>query len=286
MAYTKVMWYADIAEVTTYEKHPLARTGTRAKRQNEVDINQSQLVLSGIPFQTSVQQTKVRKERNESDVRRAVLAFRRLCVTNLARFGNPVWASFTYGSNQCDVGIARKDWQLFTERARKVFGKEFRYIAVTEFQQRGAVHFHAFLWGIEESLVATERSTRLVAGLWGKGFCDSLVTDGSAKMATYMSKYAGKNFADPRLNGRRVYFTSRNIARPIVDRGAVLGMYFHGDLPDIPDLSTGVVLHESEYDTHFMGRANYKKYKLLKAYAQSNAQELRCPPSGISPVQG
>jgi len=263
MSYAKVLYYADIVEVTSYERHPAVRRirSTVAARP-EIGAGESLLVSDRGNAEATSKPPKIR---SEGDARRTVLAFRRLCITNLATFGNPVWASFTYGANMCDVDQSRKDWIAFARRATVQFGKGFRYIAVTEFQERGAVHFHAFLWGLPESVVAEDRSTRLVARLWGKGFCDLLITDGSPKMATYMSKYAGKTFMDARLAGRRCYITSRNISRPIVDKGAVLGMYFHGDLPGVPDLSTGVVLHESEYDTQYMGRAHYKKYKLLKA---------------------
>jgi len=269
MDYTKVLYYADIVEVTSYERHPRP-TRKRIGRPSEDDADVHELVSSGSSTSITEKPTKIRTEK---DARRSVLDFRRLCIANFAAFGNPVWSSFTYGANQCDVDIARADWLAFTQRSRRTFGPKFRYIAVTEFQQRGAVHYHAFLWGISEALVAAERTTRLVAGLWGKGYVDLINTDGSGKLATYMSKYAGKNFIDSRLAGRRAYISSRNVVRPIVDRGAVLGMYFHnGDLPSLPDLSTGVILHESDFMTSFMGRANYKKYKLLQPYGQSNAQ--------------
>lgn len=264
MSYARVLYYADVVEVTQYERHPAVRRTKRQRGENESDSVQSHISFDGSDATASGKPPKIR---TETDVKRAVLAFRRLCITNIARFGNPVWASFTYRDNMADVAKGRKDWNAFAKRAKAEFGDGFRYICVAEFQRRGALHFHAFLWGIPASVVEVERSTRLVARLWGQGFSDLVSTDGSHKMATYMSKYAGKHFADPRLNGHRCYIASKNIARPILDRGAVLGMYFNGDIEGLPDLSTGVVLHESEYETHYLGRANYKKYKLLRPYA-------------------
>jgi len=267
MSYAKVVYYADVAEVTVYEKDPVHRRSRRASRKSESSPVQSHIPFDGEDVHAPRKQTTIR---TEGDARRAVLAFRRICHASFARFGNPVFASITYAKNMEDVAASRQDWNSFATLCRRKFGSSFRYICTTEFQKRGAVHFHAFFWGLPLGAVETERHTRMVAALWGRGYVDIINTDGSPKLATYMSKYASKHFLEPRLQGFRVYMASRDIARPVVDKGAVLSMY-HGHVDSLPDISTGLVLHESEYDAQWLGRANYKKYKILKAYAQGNA---------------
>lgn len=265
--------YADIVEVVKYESNPLVY---KRRRRRTPDEDEGGTTLALIPFDGEAASAPIKqaKVRDENTARRSVLAFRKLCIANLDRFGNPIWASFTYAENMDSLARARQDWAAFVKRAEYRFGPEFRFIAVTEFQKRGAVHYHAFLWGLPANTVEEERRSRVVATLWGHGFVDLVNTDGSPKMATYMSKYATKNFMDIRFAGRRLYSASKNIVRPVVDRGAILAMY-NGDVPGYPDLSTGVVVHESEYDTISMGRAIYKKYKLLKAYdADSNAPKM------------
>jgi len=274
MEHTNVLYYADVVEVTRYERRPEPRNHKRRGSRNADDVGGG-IALQQLSFDGEVveRQEERKTVRSEDDARRAVLVFRRLAYTNIKGLGNPVLASFTYKENMVDFDTAREDWRAFAKRATTAFGSSFRYICVTEFQERGAIHYHALLWGIPQSVIASERYTRLVASLWGKGFTDLRQTDGSTKLATYLSKYTSKTFSDIRLSGRRAYTTSRDILRPVLDRGAVLAMYFQGDLQGVPDLSTGVVAYESEYDTLSLGRANYKKYLILgKHHANSNAQ--------------
>jgi len=274
MDYVNVLHYADIAEVTKYERRPEPRNHVRRGARNAGD-DRGDIALQQLSFDGKVVERQAKRQtvRSEDDARRAVLVFRRIAYANIKGLGNPVLASFTYSENMDDFETAREDWRTFAKRATLAFGSAFRYICVTEFQERGAIHYHALLWGIPSSVVVTERHTRLVASLWGKGFIDLRQTDGSTKLATYLSKYTSKTFSDIRLSGRRAYTTSRNIIRPVLDRGAVLSMYFSGELQGVPDLSTAVVAHESEYDTLSLGRVNYKKYLILgKHHANSNAQ--------------
>jgi len=268
--YAKVVYYANIAEVTKYEKRPNVPARKRVQRILEDDTHLSQL-----PFDREDPKSK-RKPfslRPSGQAQRTVLALRRIIIANLARFGNPVFASITYAENMCDVARSREDWKAFVLRARYQYGSEFRYVCTTEFQERGAVHFHALIWGLPDDAVATERSTRLFATTWGHGFADLVDTDGSPKLGTYVSKYISKYFNDERLWGYRLYLCSRNVVYPVIDRGAILSMYL-GDVEGVPDLSTGVTVHESEYDTQSLGRAHYKKLYLVRPYATGNAQKL------------
>jgi hypothetical protein len=72
-------------------------------------------------------------------------------------------------------------------------------VAVSEFQKRGAIHFHALVWGIPPSVVKAERHTRLVASIWGQGFTDMIETDGNSRLASYFAKYMKKAYLDPRM---------------------------------------------------------------------------------------
>jgi len=276
--YAKVVYYANIAEVTRYEKTPTRASRRRVQGTLPGLADLSQLSLDGKDLKPKRKPFSLRPS---GQAQRTVLALRRIIVANLARFGNPVFASITYADNMCDVSRSRKDWNTFIVGARRQYGATFRYVCTTEFQERGAVHFHALIWGLPPDAVASERSTRIFAKTWGHGFADLVETDGSAKLATYVSKYISKYFNDQRLHGYRLYLCSRNVVYPVVDRAAILSMY-DGSVNGVPDLSTGVAVHESDYDTKSLGRAHYKKLYLLGQYANGNAQELRRAPGGVS----
>jgi len=267
MGYTKVITYGNIAEVYVYEKYP---TSVGRKRKGGVsDVLDTASDVSCVADDREKPQASLKqpRPRQKGHARSAVMAFRRLVGANLGASTRPVFASFTYRENMEDIGRARKDWNAFAKSAKARYGDSFSYICVPEFQRRGAVHFHALIWGISEAEVIAERSTRVVAALWGQGYIDLVMTDGSQKLATYLSKYMAKNFMDSRLFGRKLYIASRNIQRPIIDKMAVLGQYFHGGLEGVPDLSTGEVLRESEYQTQWLGRANYKRYLINPIHA-------------------
>jgi len=256
MGYAKVISYGNIVEMYRYERNCVATGRKRA--------HASTLVLPYIPKdgESITTQSEQKKVRTKSNARSATLAFRRLVGANLGGVDNPVLASFTYRENMEELTQGRKDFNAFAKLAKNTFGAQFRYICVAEFQRRGAVHFHALLWGVPASVVAGERVTRMVAALWGRGFVDLVSTDGNIRLATYLSKYMSKMFIDSRLANRKAYIASRNILRPKIDRDALLAPYFHGGLAEYPDLSTATVLRESEYNTQWLGRCDYKQYNV------------------------
>jgi len=261
--YSKVITYGNHAEVYRYELRPRRIGISRAVKGSD---GVSRLSKDG---QDATHAPKQKKIRTEANARSASMAFRRLVAANLGGLNNPVLLTLTYRENITDLDRSRKDFNTFAKRAKGTFGGEVRYIVVAEFQERGAIHFHALVWGIPESVVNGERSSRLVAGLWGQGFVDIKKTDGHVKLATYLSKYMKKMFIDPRLAGRKAYISSQNCIRPVIDKDCILSKYFYGVMDY--DLSTGGVLENVEYDTQWLGRALYKKYVISPRYVQARS---------------
>lgn len=251
--YATVITYGKTTEVRRYQKRPLGNTRARSPKKAP---HLSHILQGGENEQGEIQSTQVRSKEN---ARRAYVAFRRIVLANLGRADPPVLASFTYRENMADLQRGRKDFNTFTRALKSTFGGQVRYIAVCEFQERGAVHFHSLIWGLPFGTVKNERSTRLVATLWSQGFADLVSTDGDEKLGSYLAKYFGKTFTDPRLLGKKSYITSRNIRRPHIDKDAILAKYFHPE--NDPNLSTSLLEEEREYETMYFGRANFKKYK-------------------------
>jgi len=187
-----------------------------------------------------------------------------------------------------DIKHAYKCLTAFGHRFRRKFGATAYWVAVPEFQKRGAVHFHVLIWGLPEEMSCLfsgyyvdktgkkhakhacpsdrncERTTRVLFSLWQKGFVDVIKTDGSPRLATYLSKYMSKVFIDDRLSGKKAYTCSRNIKRPVVEKNPIMLMYTYGDLLNLPDLSTALLEKEKQYMTQWLGQADYKRYKLIQ----------------------
>lgn len=252
--YATILQYGSNTEIRRYERRPMGGRPRKVQASNE----SAHVSDAGSHAR---RQNEREKARTEANARSATRTFRRLVAANLGGSANPLLISLTYRENQTNLDAAREDFKAFGRRAGDTFGETFRYIAVVEFQERGAIHFHALCWGVPQKVAKRERRTRLVASLWGKGFTDVIQTDGSPKLSSYLAAYFKETFKDPRLFGRRAYTASRNILRPLYIRDAILAPHFMGVLE--PDLSTAHLAQQENYDTMWLGRCDYKRYLSL-----------------------
>lgn len=260
--YRKIIHYGDTLELYEYEKPPRGGRGKKKRARNSDDMPHISDV--GNTVQQQVEQKKVRLPEN---ARRAILGFKRLVGANMGGTDNAVFATFTYAENMQDLKGARKDFNAFAQSLRVEFGDAIRYVVVAEFQERGAVHFHAILWGLPIEAIANERSTRLVATLWGKGFVDIRLVKSPQGIAVYLSKYLMKTFLDYRLAGMKAYIASRNIIKPVIDTNAMLLPYLYGAGYK---LSTARILHEKEFMTQWLGQGRLRIYKQVKNIPHEN----------------
>lgn len=261
MSYTKAILYGEYLETYYYERNPVI-SERKGDRRKSGDGNSS-VVNDGVDSQQSVD----KKARRSDSARRSELAFRRLLLCNLEYPTCPVLVTLTYAENVQDMRRARKDFVNFQKRCSRIFGRNFRYVVVPEFQKRGAIHFHALIWGIPTSVVRQERESRMVANIWGQGFVDLVITDGDAKLAFYLSKYLAKAHEDSRLYGVCAYTCSRNIERPQVVTHAQ-----EWALLETLELSTVDLLRERHFETRMLGKGRFRLYKKQK-HANNSIQQ-------------
>jgi len=252
MGYNKAIIYNDTLELYTYEKNIEYLGGKRTKTQGRA--NNKDMGNDGI----ITERLKAWKSRRLDNKRRAVMAFRRLILANMAQSSPPLLVTCTYSQNQKDLRIGYKDFIAFIRALRFKFGQQFRYIAVPEFQKRGALHFHTLFWGLPSDLSATERSTRLVASLWNLGYVDVYLTDGDEKLSSYLAKYMSKAHDDVRLFEKKTYRCSRNVYRPVIEKNAMLVHleYVYGIGVDNPPCK------DKSFETQWMGQGRYRLYKI------------------------
>jgi len=257
MGYAKMITYGKVVELYTYEKD-LQYTG-RVRRQVPRHATGTSVAAGRDSVQRQEEPVKAKRPDN---ARRAALAFTRIVTANFGESDHPILASFTYRENQTEIEQGYKDWKSFIDNARSRFGSDFRYVCVPEFQKRGALHFHALFWGIPPEVAREERSTRVVANMWSHGFVDLIGTDGNKKLSGYLAKYMAKSFLDPRFARKKAYRTSRNVKRPIIEKGILVSPYFLGDLQITPDLSTVEPSKDVTFDTQWMGRGRFRLFNL------------------------
>jgi len=142
MGYLKTIAYSDILEVIEYEKSP--RPIERKKRRDELP---TQLTLDLNDRQDPREQSEQTTPRQKKNIKRSIMGLRRLIQANLSPTSRPLLITLTYAENMQEYQQAREDLESFISNLRFSFPL-LRYVAVAEYQKRGAIHYHTLIWGI------------------------------------------------------------------------------------------------------------------------------------------
>jgi hypothetical protein len=157
--------------------------------------------------------------------------------------------TLTFRDNVEDLEEANRAFKQFVQRLRRRYGA-FRYVAVIEFQQRGAVHYHMM------SNLPYIPKVRL-AQIWGRGFVRINDVTSVDNVGAYLVKYMTKDAKDPRLRGRKCFLTSRGLVQPEVKRG----IEARGLLRAVAGQK---VVFSRRYTTEHCGETTYEEYNLRR----------------------
>lgn len=164
-------------------------------------------------------------------VRQSMRSLKRLIYSNVGMFkkirGKTVPTMFltlTFHKNIQDVKFANREFSKFMQRLNfKLFNEKknkLAYVVVPDFQERGAMHYHCLIFNmpfVKRNVYEFMRKT------WGHGSMVNLkALENSWGAYLYLKRYMVKNFEDGRFKGKRKYFPSRNILRPIVIRDDIV----------------------------------------------------------------
>ncbi len=203
-------------------------------------------------------------KRLEYSLRRARTEVRRLINSNpdLIKF-----ITLTFKENIINLDIANRDFKIFIQRLRRYYQNfNFKYIAVVEFQKRGAVHYH-MISNIEYI------DSKKLAEIWSSGFIKINKINHISNIGAYVCKYLHKDFSDSRLAGRKTFFASKNIAKPkeIIcqdDREVSILLTLCGVKDENkPD-------YENVWDTEYYGKILYRQYRLNNKPCNISKSEL------------
>lgn len=175
-------------------------------------FNLAPLRLSSGDLEDKESSEKTRRVDNLGRVRNDI---RRIIEANYRAYGfEPVFLTLTFKENVTDVDQANLHFHDFIKRLDYKFQKRFRYLAIVEFQKRGAVHYHCIFFNMDLEIERSERRDRVIASLWRVGFVDIERVRHAKVVSAYVCKYLNKAVHDSRLRGRKAYFTSRALFRP------------------------------------------------------------------------
>ena len=166
--------------------------------------------------------SRLRKiESRKKGMRRARTKFRRLVSANAGRwkkpngeFYPPIFITLTFSENIQDTKTANAMFSKFIKRLTYFIGVEkktfLKYVVITEFQDRGAIHYHVIFFNLKFV------EFHIFGEIWNQGFVYMNKIDGITNVGAYVCKYMCKEFEDERMDGKKRYFSSRGLKKPIV----------------------------------------------------------------------
>ena len=203
--------------------------------------------------------TDEEKEKNRKVVlTRARRNLRRIINSNINQWGDGVTSKFvtlTFKDNVTDLDEANYEYRQFIKRLNyKVYGKRcsnLKYSAVVEFQERGAVHYHVIFYNLPYI------KSNVIEEVWGNGFVKINKIDDIDNVGAYICKYLTENNDDSRLKGRKSYFNSRGLKKPIE-------VYLdYDELENIKKSLPGQAMtYKGEFNNEYVGKVEYEQYNL------------------------
>lgn len=233
--FLKVVVCGHIIEIYTYETMPTPNVNNKNNKSHKSD-------LEWIVDVKSDRKNNAKKKRWEF-----------IRVVNMNFTEHSKFITLTFAENVTDLDQAHHEFDKFMKRLRKKIKRPIKYAAVVEFQKRGAIHYHM----ISDLPYIPKQE---LAETWRQGFVRINDIQHVDNVGAYLSKYMTKENGDLRLRGRKSYFTSQGLERPLILRGEdadpILELY---------DLSEHKkTVFESSYTSEHHGLITYKQYNLKR----------------------
>lgn len=200
--------------------------------------------------------------RNKSSFYRSKTKAKRIIFCNAWRWYKnngkpylPFFLTLTFGENIKNLKTANRIFSKFIQRLNYLIGYEYahlQYIGIPEFQERGAIHYHVILFNFP---YIKNRVYKTIRELWGEGRIDLRKVTSMNTLINYLSKYMVKEAEDGRLAGKKRYFVSKKIQKPLVIDDPYASLV-------ISDKLTNRLIFENEFEAPYIGTVKYKQFVL------------------------
>lgn len=129
----------------------------------------------------------------------------------IANFDNQSskFLTLSFAENQTDLKVANIEFQKFLRKLKSELEMKIKYLAVIEFQKRGAIHYHML---IDIPYVPVKWLQRL----WTHGSIKINKIKHVDNLGAYITKYMSKDNADDRLKTVKGYNCSQGLDRPTI----------------------------------------------------------------------
>lgn len=251
----KVVMSGHVVELYEYEKE------VRIGKDNEIDkpVGRRGKRKEGLEWIDEESRQLRDKEKNREDVlRRARQRVRRLINANVDAWGEKAkFFTLTFRENVQDMDKANEEFKKFRQRlSRHVWGRDkpnaLKYVAVVEFQKRGAIHYHVVTFNMPYV------PHKELLELWGHGAVHIEKIDDCDNVGAYMTKYMAKGLDDERLREKKCYFCSRGLAEPKEE------IIKKEDLNALRVALSPNKVYENQFENEQLGKICYEQYNLKR----------------------
>ena len=206
------------------------------------------------------------EEHRKQVLQRAKKNLRRLINANVGQYGKEFTAKFltlTFKENIQDIKQANYEFKKFIQRLNYYcFGTKkanLKYTCVVEFQKRGAIHYHVIIYNMPY-IKAND-----IGNVWGNGFIKINKIDDVDNVGAYVSEYLGQaekgqghDIEDDRLQGKKSYFSSKGLFKPIEITDKKIVETVASALP------SENLTYAANFENEHLGNITYKQYNLKK----------------------
>lgn len=188
---------------------------------------------------------EIKKQKAQFSINRTRTEIRRLVNANpqLNKF-----MTLTFADNITDLATANYLFNKFILRMSYKYSS-FEYLAVPEFQKRGAVHYHVLckLPFVEITHIQT---------IWGHGFIKLNRIDDVNNVGAYVCKYLSKDMFDERTFAKKKFFRSQTLKKAV----EILGWLAMKFIERVLSFLTPVF--EKVFTSEWTGEVHYRAYTL------------------------
>jgi len=249
MAYTRIVQYGDITEVYEYDKDfNFNRRKTHFSKQKKARIKKAREIAISKGFKT------------DRSIKRTTKTFFRLVHANNCKADTISFLTLTFSYDVTETQASLYTKVFFRKLKDSVKDVPLSFISVPERTEKGRIHYHILLYNLPTQKIKTERNTRFIQRLFGRGYVDiRLAKDKSPKIAGYMAKYMAKAMRDTSFKARRLFSTSRNIEK-VASAGS---NSLFADPLILKELSPsdGALELSIGYNVPYLGNCQFRRFK-------------------------
>jgi len=121
-----------------------------------------------------------------------------------------LFLTFTFADNIQDLDIAHRFFRNFIKRLGYFIDTKVKYVAVYEYQARGAIHYHVLFF----NLPYIPAIHSFMDKCWGQGFVFGKVVNNTQSASRYLTKYIQKELNLNHIKNRRRFLCSKGLIKP------------------------------------------------------------------------